>query len=64
MSRFLMRNLYSYLSSVACHSRVTLELVRKIKRYRELLLNSYDKGYVVTLTLYIVYFNFRVVEQP
>ena len=36
------------------HSKVTLELVRKIERYRKcsrgLLLNSYDKSDIVTLT--------------
>ena len=39
---------------LARQSKVTLELIRKIKRYRkcsrELLLNSYDKRYIVTLT--------------
>ena len=36
------------------HSKVTLELVRKIERYckcsRGLLLNSYDRSDIVTLT--------------
>ena len=53
---------------LARHSKVSLELVKKIERYREcsrgLLLNSYDKNDTVTLTKHIVYFNFRVVEQP
>ena len=54
---------------LARRSKVTLELVRKIERYRkysrEILFNSYDKSDIVTLTYYIVYFNFRdVVEQP
>ena len=39
---------------LARQSKVTLELIRKIKRYRKcghgLLLNSYDKRYIVTLT--------------
>ena len=39
---------------LARHSKVTLELVRKIERYRKccrgLLLNSYDKSDIVTLT--------------
>ena len=57
------------LLSWARHSNVTLELVRKIKRYHKwssgLPLNSYDKSDIVTLTYKcIVYFNFRVVEQP
>ena len=39
---------------LARHSKVTLELVRKIERYckcsRGLLLNSYDRSDIVTLT--------------
>ena len=39
---------------LARHSKVTLELVRKIEMYgkrgRGLLLNSYDKSDIVTLT--------------
>ena len=41
---------------LARHSKVTLKLVRKIERYRNtkcsrgLLLNSYDKSDIVTLT--------------
>ena len=41
-------------SKVTLQIKVTLELIRKIKRYRKcsrgILLNSYDKRYIVTLT--------------
>ena len=43
----------NHFSQLARHSKVSLELVRKIERYRKfnrgLLLNSYDKSDIVTL---------------
>ena len=44
---------YVKYEQLARQSKVALELIRKIKRYRKcsrgLLLNSYDKRYIVTL---------------